>query len=487
MAERANVTPVEEALRRRGNLVWLIVIVAVFLIGTYLFWRINPNAPIDHVNIGDHFKYGSIGSDVDNGIPYWIWKVLPDMFPDKLPAPGGYESLGFIQEAGHDTPIGVSKRRVLLDRVGLNCAVCHTGTVRDTPESERRIYLGMPANNMNLEAYYRFLFDCARDGRFTTDNVLTAIEARTDLSFLDRILYRRAVTQVREGVIEQSSRIMDFLDREPDWGPGRVDTFNPYKAIQFNWPMDTETTIGTADLPSIWNQKPRDGMQLHWDGNNDSVNERNKSAALGAGVTPPSLDLARVKRIEDWLWDQLKAPPYPYEINRELEAEGRELFRQHCYDCHAFGGMKVGTVEPIDQIKTDPHRLDSFTYELVSNQNTLYAGYPYRFSRFRKTNGYANGPLDGIWLRGPYLHNGSVPTLRDLLEAPENRPKLFYRGYDVYDQKNAGFVSNVPSEGNRQYFKYDTTLPGNGNGGHLYGTELTPRQKEALVEYLKTL
>ena len=40
-------------------------------------------------------------------------------------------------------------------------------------------------------------------------------------------------------------------------------------------------------------------------------------------------------------------------------------------------------------------------------------------------------PLDGIWLRAPYLHNGSVPTLRDLLRPPDERPVVFYRGYDV--------------------------------------------------------
>jgi hypothetical protein len=80
-----------------------------------------------------------------------------------------------------------------------------------------------------------------------------------------------------------------------------------------------------------------------------------------------------------------------------------------------------------------------------------------------------------------------VPTLRDLLELPENRPQVFYRGYDVYDQKKVGFVSDVPVEGGRKYFRYDTTVPGNGNGGHLYGTELSPEEKDALVEYMKKL
>ena len=126
--------------------------------------------------------------------------------------------------------------------------------------------------------------------------------------------------------------------------------------------------------------------------------------------------------------------------------------------------------------------------------------YPKRFSSFRKTNGYANMPLDGIWLRAPYLHNGSVPNLRELLEVPEKRTRQFYRGNDVYDPKNVGFVSDVPSQEGKRFFLMDTDPKppdhpdprfqgrphGNGNGGHNYGTRLSTEQKEALLEYLKT-
>jgi hypothetical protein len=58
--------------------------------------------------------------------------------------------------------------------------------------------------------------------------------------------------------------------------------------------------------------------------------------------------------------------------------------------------------------------------------------------------GYVAPFLDGIWLKAPYLHNGSVPTLRDLLEPAAQRPKVFWRGYDVYDQAKVGFVSDTP-------------------------------------------
>jgi hypothetical protein len=137
-------------------------------------------------------------------------------------------------------------------------------------------------------------------------------------------------------------------------------------------------------------------------------------------------------------------------------------------------------------------QLDSYTYELASNQNLTFAGIFYkgvdqRFSHFKKTNGYTNSLLDGIWLRSPYLHNGSVPTLRDLLNKPEERPQAFYRGYDVFDQENVGYVSSVAEENGKHFFRYDTQNVGNSNTGHLYGTDLNPEDKEALLEYLKTL
>ncbi|HZT28958.1 MAG TPA: c-type cytochrome [Bryobacteraceae bacterium] len=481
------ITPVEADQRHRTWRAVSIVVIALFAVSCYLYRVFNPNYPVVYNDIREHFKYGSIGTEPMNGVPYWIWKVLPEMFPEKLPGPGpGYASLGFLYEPGRDLPIGMARRRVYLDRVGLNCAVCHTGTLRETPSSPRRIILGMPANNLDLQAYFRFLAACVSDGRFTADNVLLAIQTHTRLDPLERLAYRAAVWETRE-VVLQRKQLISFMDSRPDWGPGRVDTFNPYKTVQFRFPMDHDATIGTTDLPSIWNQKPREGMQLHWDGNNTSLEERNKSAALGGGVTPVSVDLAAMKRIEDWLRDELQPPPYPYAVDDNLARQGEALYQAHCASCHAFGSAYVGKVTPIAEIGTDPHRLDSFTYEFAANMGTLFAGYPYRFTHFRKTQGYANMPLDGVWLRAPYLHNGSVPTLRDLLEPPENRPKVFYRGYDVYDSHKAGFVSDVPEENGRKYFRYDTAVPGNGNGGHLYGTKLKDAEKAALVEYMKKL
>ena len=74
----------------------------------------------------------------------------------------------------------------------------------------------------------------------------------------------------------------------------------------------------------------------------------------------------------------------------------------------------------------------------------------------------------------------------ELFEPVESRTKTFRRGYTVYDERRIGFVSEGP-DAERAGTPYDTSLPGNSNVGHLYGIDLTPEKKKALLEYLKTL
>jgi hypothetical protein len=464
--------------------------------GMAAIFRFTRDKPVTYEAITDHFKYGSTGGERASGIPYSVWMALPELFPEYLPGKG-YASLGFIYEAGHDLPVGVSKRNVQgIDRVFLNCAVCHAGSVRDTPQSAPRIIVGMPANTIDLEGFQRFLGACAKDEKFAPDRLVPQIAKMKTDDWLNRLLLRYAGIYLMRDRLLMIDQRFGFTNREPVFGPGRFDTFNPPKVL-LNFPMvalPKEEWIGVCDFPSVWHQRERQGMQLHWDGNNTSVDERNRSAAFGTGATPPTLDRASIKRTADWLLD---APPpkYPYEIDTALAARGKPTYEQYCAGCHGksgtdFSGAHVGKVTPIDVIKTDRARLDSYSYALCVNQSQLYAAYPdERFTHFRKTDGYANAPLDGLWLRSPYLHNGSVPNLRALLEPADKRPATFYRGYDVFDRRNVGFVSDVPVEGIRKFFLFETALPGNGNGGHegrAYGTELSPDEKDALVEYLKT-
>jgi cytochrome c peroxidase len=99
---------------------------------------------------------------------------------------------------------------------------------------------------------------------------------------------------------------------------------------------------------------------------------------------------------------------------------------------------------------------------------------------------YKARPLDGIWATAPYLHNGSVPTLYDLLLPADARPKSFNVGTREYDPAKVGYVPAPGAPGNG--FTFDTRVRGNSNVGHDYRVgELTDEQRWALVEYMKTL
>lgn len=488
---------------------WSVVACAAATLVLVGFQRYAPDRPVDYPDDRQHFYYGSIGSDISAGLPLRVMKVLPRVFPEYLPAGAArrdYTAFGFLQEPGHEMPIGFSIRRQIVDLTAINCGACHTGSVRETADSAAMTIAGMPANTLDLMAYFRFLFDCASDWRFSPEHLLPEMENDAHLGPIDRALYSLLIQLMQRGVLARKAKLaLFFSDEYPRFGPGRVNTFDTFKFDQFapsyhGHAIPRSELYGTVDFPSVWNQAPREGLHLHWDGNNTSVRERNFSAAMGAGATPDSVDVARMFRIEAWL-RTLPPPSYPFVVDAARARRGAAIYRQYCYRCHDFQGAEVGTVIPLDQIGTDRHRLDSYTPFLRDAQKVYTAGRPWAFTHFSKTDGYANLPLDGVWARAPYLHNGSVPSLWDLLTPAEQRPKVFTRGSDVYDQERMGFAHQVltgardagyrdlrgePYRGRE--FVFDTAEIGNANTGHTgpaYGTQLGDDDKRALIEYFK--
>jgi len=486
-----------KTLRRYRIVLWTLVVL-LLITTAYAAKRFLSDQPVVYSDPVEHFKYGSTGGERNLGFPYWIWRILPDLCADHLPGED-FRSIGMIYEDGRDLPVGMSKRRHLgMDRVFLNCASCHTSTFRTSIDATPQLVVGMGANTLDLMAFQKFMHACTTDRRFTPSQIVPRIEAAgADLDPIDRlIVYPLAVFLMRDGVSGLLGRLR-FIHTQPDWGPGRVDTFNSAKAL-FNFPIEAlrpDELLGAADFPTIWNQAKKQGMNLHWDGNNGRVEERNLNASFGTGATPRLIDHAAIARIQ--AWNATARPPAfgdYFPIDAELAAAGRPLYENYCAACHGsdgqdFSGEHVGKVVPLAYIGTDPYRLHSFTPELALNLGTPYAGTDYRFRHFKKTFGYANLPLDGLWLRAPYLHNGSVPTLWDLLSPAAERPTGYWRGNDRYNPKKLGFVDDIAEENGRRFFRYETSIAGNGNSGHegeRYGTALSDAQKWALIEYLKT-
>ena len=125
----------------------LVALAVLAVLVIYLAVRFTRDRPVDYADDVEHFKHGSTGGERRTGIPYWLWIALPELFPEYLPdkTPGrGYSSVGMIYEKDADPryalPVGMSMRNVRgIDLVYLNCAVCHTGTVRDAPGATPRV------------------------------------------------------------------------------------------------------------------------------------------------------------------------------------------------------------------------------------------------------------------------------------------------------------------------------------------------------------
>ena len=141
---------------------------------------------------------------------------------------------------------------------------------------------------------------------------------------------------------------------------------------------------------------------------------------------------------------------------------------------------------PIADVGTDPRRAEMFTEKQAEGFNKFLAeleaaGYePPKEFGVRSTGKYWAATLAGVWARSPYLHNGSVRTMQELLTAPAQRAKNFHRGTQDYDANQMGYADGGA-------YVFDTTTPGNSNSGHDYGTRLSGEQKRDLMEYLKTL
>lgn len=472
---------------------WLTLLCIVLVLGAggawitydHLFRAEFPAYADDEEN----FKYGSIGNDEATGLPFLVWRALPSVFADLLPHPTGYASLGMVWEPGREhegVPVGFSKVRIGFDRISINCALCHTPIARISADAPPRVYPGGASNTIDIFAYQKFLSDCARDPRFTPDILLPAMNRIQKLSLLDRLFYRYAIIPAtRKGLLEQAERFSWTVSRPP-WGPGRIDPFNPVKFGMLH--LEDDGTIGNSVMQALWGvgaRKP--GTPFHWDGLNTSFHEVVVSSALGDGMTRAGFERIDLARIERYLLAST-APPSPFKPDLDLVQRGQTIFAANCSACHAPDGAQTLKVIALAEVGTDRHRDDMWTARARDTYNGYREGYNWGFHSFQKVEGYLSEPLSALWLRGPFLHNGSVPTVADLLRPPAERPATFLIGSIVVDPVHIGFVSGPCTPGaTLSGTCFDTSLPGNSNAGHSYGTGLPQEDKKALLAYLLTL
>ena len=282
-----------------------------------------------------------------------------------------------------------------------------------------------------------------------------------------------------------------------------------------------------------------DRYHANWDGNQGASS---RTLASGSSATgDPRMVNVRIHEPLNPFIDNLPPPPYPFPVDLSRAREGKAIFKEMCATCHTSRNQ---TIYPADTLGVDPNRTMVNTsvsrYGLaalvmegcriygLNNQGQPGANWcvpegdwqKQLDEYFRDTpgrvaerkNGYKADVLHGIWAQAPYLHNGSVPTLGQVL-CSATRPPRFLRGNLHYDEHLIGFewadrpASRYGPNDTMLIKEYDTTVPGKANTGHTFGGNLCPdtsgldpvkdrkaiadRLREsragALLEYLKTL
>ncbi len=443
----------------------------------------------------DRFNYGSLGAELLAGIPYPIFAVLPQVLPDLLERhatqgwgaqkakPASYAAFGLAREPEHPLPVGFSIKQLGYARVTVNCALCHTTVYRLQADEAPRFAFGGAGHSADIQGLLRFLFAAARDQRFTATALLPAITEKFQLDWVDRALYTAVLIPATRFALHIAEGQLAWMNDKPAWGPGRDDAFNLPKYVLTQAPWDD--TVGNTDFPALWHLGERAGQLVHSGGEARSVATVIASSALGTGSLPFGEFEERNLWIEKFLSD-LSPPPFPGPRNALLGSRGASVFSAHCARCHARNRARTGTAIPLEEVGTDPEHVQTWQPQHAARMNTLTGALGMRNAELQGAQGYVARPLVGVWLLAPYLHNGSVPTLHDLLTPPELRPQLFFRGYDVIDPDKVGFIATGP-EAEAHGFRFDTQQRGNSNAGHNYGTTLPDTDKQALLEYLKTL
>jgi mono/diheme cytochrome c family protein len=199
--------------------------------------------------------------------------------------------------------------------------------------------------------------------------------------------------------------------------------------------------------------------------------------------------------VYDWL-EGLEPPKYPFAIDAPLAERGRQVFADNCARCHGTYGKSwtyPEKVVPIDELGTDRVRFDALSSSHRASYEASWFAHYGQEKAVIEPVGYAAPPLDGIWATAPYFHNGSVPTLWHVLH-PSERPSVWRRSEQGYDQQHVGLevrtFDTLPAEvktnhERRQYF--DTSQFGKSAAGHLFVDDLDEPEKQAVLEYLKTL
>ena len=423
---------------------------------------------------GEALFYEHAFSASPASVPLKLFEALPDLYPETFAPEAMTRKFGLLYKEGRSLPIGfVTAPAMGMDRLTFNCSLCHTGTLAG------EFVPGLPPRDLDLQSFEETMLGTLSRPDFTADALLPAVKARhPELSWAEEANLRLWVALAK----------WQAPSRKPSphrAGPGRFDLMGSFKQRlklpmhDFNAQMDIAPLFGQDTIKRY----PRDGalggdpdlvryLIVRLSGDNSPMQE---------GRIPPW-----VKDLNAYLFN-LQPPRYPHPIDVAKAREARQVFKNTCSGCHGtydlLDNEHPNRIVPLSVVGTDPNRVRVWDQAAID-----YVKHDPIMSRLELSPGVGMMPpsLRGVWATSPYLHNGSVPTLYDVLSAPESRPARFWRGGEPFDPVKVG-LSSVAAPASPKQFLYDTTIPGNGNQGHPFGVPLSEAERMAVIEYLKTL
>jgi hypothetical protein len=334
-----------------------------------------------------------------------------------------------------------------------------------------------------------------------------------------------------------------------DNGYGRVDAFGVARNLLFGKdPSNRRPQNAPASFPHMWGIETTAWLQ--WGANMNSVMERNIGQSLGVGAVFDANSFATTARLDnlnalEHLVYKLTPPEWPSDvfgpIDQAKATKGRDLYDRHCSNCHEkpfqvtpsglvvyqlftlkesgvsplvaqnfdepvtvdgksvrFATAAFGALEHLKKTYYETHHVSEQTQAEWENRtrrpppewkpmmrSTLAEAESYPDSKGGRV--YPAKPLAGAWATAPYLNNGSVANMWDLLTVPDRRPTSFSLGSREYDVEKLGYRSAPDPKSPAPAWEFKTSTVGNANTGHVYGTNLSDDEKYELIEFLKQL
>ncbi|WP_431687800.1 di-heme-cytochrome C peroxidase [Hahella sp. NBU794] len=496
----------------------------------------------------DQAQFASFGSRI---IPYdWLLHLEQADNAAPFLAAAHMDELGFLSAPASEhnpdaLPVGFAKD--VDDNgvawAGLGCAACHTAEVRYQGKSIRIDGGSALINYSGLEFAIRDSVQAtlAQPEKFSRFAKALSAESEAQL----KAALQQRLDYFTERFAMNSTEVPYGRGRLDAFGQ----IFNVVTSEITHQPENRRSPDAPVSFPVLWGTPRMDLVQ--WNGSASNAapgplaqNVTTALAVYGAATVdghselpgyPSSVNFGNLGDIQKRN-EALLAPKWPESILGKLDTQrveqGRSLYAERCLSCHTLTDHNAPDAKinvaltPLDEVGTDPKMAMNFL--LASAQSGPYQGrklmvfggaalgatepsiklvihaaigaivrHPIaatldvaeashpsgKPSATAIPRYYKGRPLDGVWSSAPYLHNGSVPNLQSLLSPPEQRPQTFYVGDREFDPVKVGAsTQQVPGA-----TLFDTRLPGNSNAGHVFGVDLSADEKQALLEYLKSL